>query len=316
MTHGAPDSAPSGRRCPLGPVPAGFGATGLPRAPEPDGGGELCGRGGSLGGSGRARGGPRSARAVRSDRPVGGPARRVVERVVETGSGRRWSGLSGACTFAGSSSRNLRTRPATPANEREFDQVVRPRSPLPVPTDPPGEAPPQWHQGAHRRRGVGRCLPVTTANAAERLGTARPDGRVDTKPDRGRVGRPHQPGYVNRHRSAADAATVRDHPRPGEKRAGPVPARRSEDRSRGHRLRGRAPNAHPTRRDAATTPPTSPRRPHRLSERGRTLVCPEPTGADARAGVPRADPPALPQTSRQLHWGHASGLMGLQYGHE
>ena len=37
------------------------------------------------------------------------PARRVVERVVETGSGRRWRGLSGACTFAGSSSRNLRS---------------------------------------------------------------------------------------------------------------------------------------------------------------------------------------------------------------
>lgn len=87
VTHGAPDSAPSRRRCPLGPVPAGFGATGLPRAPEPDGGGELCGRGGSLGGSGRARGGPRSARAVRSDRPVEGPPGASLNASLKPGQG-------------------------------------------------------------------------------------------------------------------------------------------------------------------------------------------------------------------------------------
>ena len=58
----------------------------------------------------------RAALAAGRGRVVGGglgarlgPARRVVERVVETGSGRRWRGLSGACTFAGSSSRNLRS---------------------------------------------------------------------------------------------------------------------------------------------------------------------------------------------------------------
>ena len=36
------------------------------------------------------------------------PAQRVVERVVETASARRWNDLAGVCTFAGSSSRNLR----------------------------------------------------------------------------------------------------------------------------------------------------------------------------------------------------------------
>ena len=151
-----------------------------------------------------------------------GPARRVVERVVETGSGRRWRGLSGACTFAGSSSRNLRTRRATHVNEREFDQVERPRQPLPVPIDPPGEAPPQRHQGAHRRRGAGRCLPSRNQRGRTTHRSPRRARRHEARPRPCRSSTSTWP--VNRHRSAADAATVRDHPRPREKRAGPVPA--------------------------------------------------------------------------------------------
>ena len=56
-------------------------------------------------------GGPSSGGLAASLNPGG----RVVERVVETSSGRRSIGLSGACTFAGSSSRNLRARARPPS---------------------------------------------------------------------------------------------------------------------------------------------------------------------------------------------------------
>ena len=158
----------------------------------------------------RAAFGPRCA-----VRPPGwGPARRVVERVVETGSGRRCSGLSGVCTFAGSSSRNLRTRRATPANEREFGPCEQPgEHSTTAPMGASSRAPPPWHQGTHRWRGASERRPRHAIH------------RCAIDPVAG-IGQPRTPPLCVLSRE------------PARRRSGPVPVRPSDDPSRGYRLPG------------------------------------------------------------------------------
>ena len=200
-THGAPDSAPGGRRCPLGPVPAGLAPPGCLERRNPGCGAEICGRDGSPGAPvALVAGGVRPARC--------GPTARLEGR---PGASLNASLKPGLGVVGGASPghaplqvplRGTRGPDGPPRRANRHSPVLNgpSRSRAPGPMGASGRSPAPWHQGAHR----GRRAPGRRPRHHHPTQDNRPDARLPSAsirhPNRAPGGRPNRSGSVSQQR--------------------------------------------------------------------------------------------------------------------